>query len=259
MTSVTGPGGPGPDDGSGELFIADFYPRLGAYLARQHESGYDAVANRARYLLWLASHVDDRDALAEFSARAGRIPRLTAEEETGLATQVQAGRRAEERLAEGGGPSDGALRAQLERLAYDGVLAGDRLRETSLRLVVSLAERYTGRGVPVQELIRAGDRGLIRAVQKYDPARGYQFASYATWWIRQAISRAIADQEPTVQVPVPMAETLSQPARPPGNPAAEPEAAGTDELTATERRMLEALGRQPTPEELAAELELSPP
>lgn len=236
MTSITPPDDRGPNDRDAALFIADFYPRLGACLARQHESGYDPVAGRARFLFWLAGHAD---ALPEFRARAGQVPRLSAEEETALTTQIQAGRRAEEKLAEDGGPLDGAVRADLEQIAYDGVRAADRLAEANLWLVVSLAERYTGRGVPSQDLILAGNRGLVRAVRKYDHGKGYQFATWATWWIRQEITRAVAGR-----LPVSSVEDLR-----PGN---------ADELTTTERRMVQALGREPTPEELAAELELSP-
>ena len=240
MTSVTPPGDWGPDDGSEDLFIADFHPRLGAYLGRQHQTGYDAVANRARFLIWLAAHTE---VLPDFAVRVGQIPRLDAAEETALATRIQAGRRAEEMLAEDASPPDSAARAGLEQIAYDGARAGDRLVEANLWLVASLAERFTGRGVPAQDLIRAGHRGLTRAMQKYDHGKGYQFATYATWWIRQAMTRALADRLPVVS-----AQSLE-----------ELRVAGIDELTETERRMFHELGREPTPEELAAELEPSSP
>jgi len=222
------------------LFIADFHPRLGAYLARQHANGYDAAAGRTRFLLWLATHADGRDVLTDYLAKANRIPPLTAVQEAELANRIQAGHRAEEQLAEGGGALAGAARASLERAALDGAQASNRLQEASLRLVLSMAGRYTGRGVPLQDLIQEGNLGLIRAVQKYDPARGYRFAAFATWWIRQALTRAVAGQAGRV-------------------PVARPADQDSDPLIRTGRRLEQALGREPTPEELAAELDLSYP
>jgi RNA polymerase primary sigma factor len=237
MTSVTP-----PDDRREALFVADFYPRLGAWLARQHASGYDAVAGRTRFLLWLGTHADDGDdgPLRDYLARAVRMSRLTAEEETELATRIRAGHRAEERLAEGGGTLAGEVRASLERVAQDGVQAGTRLQEANLWLVVSVAERFGDRGVPFADLVQEGNRGLTRAVQRYDHTRHYRFAAFAAWWIRRAISRAVAGQPSATPVPEPGAE-------------------GIDRLIRTERRLLQDLGREPTPEELAAELDLSTP
>jgi RNA polymerase primary sigma factor len=233
MTSVTP-----PDDRHEALFIADFCPRLGAYLARQHARGYDAVAGRARFVRWLATHTDD-GALMASVARAAQLPRLTAEEETELATRLRAGRSAEERLAEDNDALAGQARADLERVAADGARAGDRLLEANLWLVVSIGERFTGRGVPYPDLIRDGRVGLTRAIERYDHTKGYRFTTYATWWIRQAITRAMAARLSLRRVPV-------------------PEATGIGELSLTERRLLQDLGREPTPEELAAELDLSP-
>jgi RNA polymerase primary sigma factor len=172
-------------------------------------------------------------------ARAARLPRLTAEEETELATRLRAGRSAEERLAESGDTLAGQTRADLERAAEDGTRASDRLLEANLALVVSISKRFIGRGMPYPDLIREGRLGLIRAIERYDHTKGYRFTTYATWWIRQAISRGLAARLSLPRVPV-------------------PEATGIDELTQTERRMLQSLGREPTPEELAAELDLSP-
>jgi RNA polymerase primary sigma factor len=231
---MTSPGQ--PDDRDEALFIADFYPGLGAYLARQHTRGYDAVAARARFLLWLAANAEG-GALLDYAARAARTPRLTAEEETELATRIRAGRRAAEKLAEGGGELTGEARASLQRIAQDGSQAGSRLLDANLWQVVSLAERFTGRGMPFPDLIQEGTVGLTRAIQRYDHTKGHRFAPYASWWIRQAMTRAVAAGRP----PVP-----------------EPEAGAIDELTLTERWMLQLLGREPTPEELAAELDLSP-
>ena len=150
-------------------------------------------------------------------------------------------RRAEDSLAEGGA-LDGETRVHLERVVRDGGLAGDRLVEASHWLVVSLVGRFADRGVPFPELVAAGDAGLARAVQKYDPAKGYRFTTYATWWIRQAITRAVAGRLRLPRVPVQALET-----------------GGIDELALAERRMHEAVGREPTPEELAADLDLPAP
>jgi RNA polymerase primary sigma factor len=229
-----------PDDGHETLFIADFDPRLGAWLARQHARGYDAVAGRARFTLWLAAHADDGDgALRDYLARVNRMSRLSAEEEAELATRIAEGRRAEEYLAQGGDALTGEDRAGLERIARDGGQAGNRLLEASLWQVAALAERFTGRGVPLADLIQEGNLGLIRAIQRYDHTKHYRFSVFAAWWIRQAIMQAVTGRPGAIPVP-------------------EPEAGGTDELTRTERRMLRALGREPTPEELAAELDPSP-
>lgn len=233
-----------PDDLSEALFIADFYPGLGAWLAGQHASGYDAVAGRARFVLWLATHVETRDVLTDYVARAARAPQLSAAEETELATRIAAGRHAMEELAEGGAALAGQARADLEAVAEDGGRAGIRLQEASLRLVVSLAERYTGRGVPLAELVESGTVGLGRAVEKYDHTKGYRFGTFATWWVRQAITQAVTARAI-------IDARLASPASASG-------AGTTDELTMTERLMLEDLGREPTAEELAAELDLSP-
>jgi len=234
MTSATP-----PDDRREAWFVADFHPRFGAYLARQHESGYDAVAARARFLIWLATHTDAGDALAGYLAEAGRIPRLTADEEAELATLIQAGRRAEEQLTDGGDALTGQARAELEQVAQDGTRAGDHLLEAHLWLVVSIAERFADRGVPLPDLVREGNLGLVRAVQRYDHAKGYRFATFATWWIRRAMTRALPGGSRATPIP-------------------EPGTAVTDQLALTERLMLQDLGREPTPEELAAELDPSP-
>lgn len=222
------------------LFIADFHPALGAYLARRHESGYDAVAGRARFLFWMAAHVDGVDTLRDYLARAERAPRLTAESEAGLAARVRAGRRAASQLAEGGAGLASPARAELERAARDDAQAEDQLLEANLYLVVAMAKRFAERGAPFADLVQAGHRGLVRAVEKYDPARGYRFGTYATWWIRKAITRAVVSH----------ALAGSAPASSPGS---------TDALTEAEQRILRVLGREPSPEELAAELDLLRP
>jgi len=164
----------------------------------------------------------------------GRVPLLTAEDEVELAKSIEAGLYAEEKL-NGGFPLLGAERADLEWLAADGVGAKQRLIEANLRLVVSIAKRYIGRGLVFLDLIQEGNLGLIRAVEKFDYTRGYKFSTYATWWIRQAITRAIADQARTIRVPVHMVETINKLAR-------------------VQRQLHQELGREATVEEIAAEM-----
>jgi RNA polymerase primary sigma factor len=164
----------------------------------------------------------------------GRVPLLTAEDEVDLAKSIEAGLFADEKL-NGGYPTLGAERGDLEFLASDGVRAKQRLIEANLRLVVSIAKRYIGRGLVFLDLIQEGNLGLIRAVEKFDYTRGYKFSTYATWWIRQAITRAIADQARTIRVPVHMVETINKLAR-------------------VQRQLHQELGREATTEEVAAEL-----
>src|SRR6266567_4573217 len=142
----------------------------------------------------------------------GRVPLLTAENEVELAKTIEAGLFAEEKLG-GGFPMLGAVHGDLVLLVGEGVRAKQRLIEANLRLVVSIAKRYIGRGLVFLDLIQEGNLGLIRAVEKFDYTRGYKFSTYATWWIRQAITRAIADQARTIRVPVHMVETINKLAR----------------------------------------------
>jgi RNA polymerase primary sigma factor len=190
------------------LFVADFYPQLGEYLAAGHAAGYDADAARARFLAWLTSHaVDDTldtAAVRDYLTQISQVPRLTAGQETELGARIEAGRRAEQQLEAAGGTLSSAGRLDLERQAEDGRQAQNQLLEANLRLVVSLAKRYTGRGMLFLDLIQEGNLGLIRAVQKFDYTKGYKFSTYATWWIRQAITRAIAGQVPPSRVPPPL-------------------------------------------------------
>jgi len=167
----------------------------------------------------------------------GKVPLLTAELEVELATAVEAGLFAEEKLLQPG--LSQAERRDLELVRLQGVLAKRHLVEANLRLVVSIAKRYVGRGMLFLDLIQEGNLGLIRAVEKFDCTKGFKFSTYATWWIRQAITRAIADQARTIRIPVHMVETLNKVVR-------------------LQRRMLQDLGREPTPEELAAQVDLSP-
>jgi RNA polymerase primary sigma factor len=178
------------------------------------------------------------DPVKDYLKQIGKVPLLNAEQEVELAKRIEAGLFAEEKLAEGM-DMDGAARLDMEWIAEDGRRAKNHLLEANLRLVVSLAKRYTGRGMLFLDLIQEGNLGLIRAVEKFDYTKGYKFSTYATWWIRQAITRAMADQARTIRIPVHMVEVINKLAR-------------------VQRQMLQDLGREPTPEELAAELDMTP-
>jgi RNA polymerase primary sigma factor len=167
----------------------------------------------------------------------GRVPLLTAEDEVELAKAIEAGLFADEKLA-GGQPCRGARQAELSLLAAEGLRAKQRLIEANLRLVVSIAKRYIGRGLSFLDLIQEGNLGLIRAVEKFDYTKGYKFSTYATWWIRQAITRAIADQARTIRIPVHMVETINKMAR-------------------VQRQLHQDLGREATPGEIGAEMGLT--
>jgi len=175
----------------------------------------------------------------------GRVPLLTAHDEVELAKAIEAGLFAEEKLQSGCPPAVGdtlgcgAKLAELALLAAEGIQAKQRLIEANLRLVVSIAKRYIGRGLVFLDLIQEGNLGLIRAVEKFDYTKGYKFSTYATWWIRQAITRAIADQARTIRIPVHMVETINKMAR-------------------IQRQLHQDLGREATPDEIAVEMGLSP-
>ncbi len=169
----------------------------------------------------------------------GRVPLLTAEDEVELAKCIEAGLFAEDILSGGFEPQGPAGRGELELLMEEGIRAKQRLIEANLRLVVSIAKRYIGRGLVFLDLIQEGNLGLIRAVEKFDYTRGYKFSTYATWWIRQAITRAIADQARTIRVPVHMVETINKLAR-------------------VQRQLHQELGREATTDEIAAEMGLEP-
>ncbi|OIJ90969.1 RNA polymerase sigma factor [Streptomyces colonosanans] len=177
------------------------------------------------------------DLFRQYLREIGRVPLLTAAEEVELACRVEAGLFAEEKL--GNTPDlDTRLALDLDRLVVMGRIAKRRLIEANLRLVVSVAKRYVGRGLTMLDLVQEGNLGLIRAVEKFDYARGYKFSTYATWWIRQAMSRALADQARTIRVPVHVVELINRVVR-------------------VQRRMLQERGYEPTPQEVAAHLGLS--
>ncbi|MGA5317393.1 RNA polymerase sigma factor [Streptomyces pseudogriseolus] len=178
------------------------------------------------------------DLFRQYLREIGRIPLLTAAEEVELARRVEAGLFAEEKLRLT--PDlDSRLAHDLDRLVVLGRMAKRRLIEANLRLVVSVAKRYVGRGLTMLDLVQEGNLGLIRAVEKFDYARGFKFSTYATWWIRQAMSRALADQARTIRVPVHVVELINRVVR-------------------VQRRMLQERGYEPTPQEVAAHLELPP-
>jgi RNA polymerase primary sigma factor len=179
------------------------------------------------------------DPVRDYLGQIGKVPLLNAEQEVELAKRIEAGLFAEEKLTEGSQNLSTDARIDLEQVAEDGRRAKTHLLEANLRLVVSLARRYTGRGMLFLDLIQEGNLGLIRGVEKFDYTRGYKFSTYATWWIRQAISRAMADQSRTIRLPVHIVEATSKLAR-------------------VQRQMLQDLGRNATPEELAAELDMAP-
>jgi RNA polymerase primary sigma factor len=185
--------GASADQGHEDLFVADFYPLLGEYLSERHASRYDAGAGRARFLAWLSQHADDGEPVEDYLRQVSQVPELSAEHEAELARRIEAGRYAGKKLAGGGRALSVDARSGLEWIAEDGMRARNQLIEANLRLVVSLANRYSGRGMLVPDLVQAGSLGLTRAVEKFDPTKGYTFSVYATWWIRQAITRALAD------------------------------------------------------------------
>lgn len=178
------------------------------------------------------------DPVKDYLKQIGKVALLNAEQEVDLAKRIEAGLFADERL-NSGVTMEPKIKRELEWIANDGRRAKNHLLEANLRLVVSLAKRYTGRGMLFLDLIQEGNLGLIRAVEKFDYTKGYKFSTYATWWIRQAITRAMADQARTIRIPVHMVEVINKLAR-------------------VQRQMLQDLGREPTPEELAKELDMTP-
>ncbi|GAA1108552.1 RNA polymerase subunit sigma [Nesterenkonia jeotgali] len=178
------------------------------------------------------------DPVKDYLKQIGKVALLNAEQEVDLALRIEAGLFAEHKLAKEK-ITDRRLRRDLELVVADGKRAKNHLLEANLRLVVSLAKRYTGRGMLFLDLIQEGNLGLIRAVEKFDYTKGFKFSTYATWWIRQAITRAMADQARTIRIPVHMVEVINKLAR-------------------VQRQMLQDLGREPTPEELAQELDMTP-
>jgi RNA polymerase primary sigma factor len=183
------------------------------------------------------SSIPSTDITSLYFHEMGQVPLLTIEEEVELAQQWQRGRQAEQRLSRNG--HDEKEQASLRREIEAGYAARDHLITANTRLVISIAKRYRGRGVPFQDLIQEGNLGLMRAVDKFDPGRGYKFSTYATWWIRQAVTRALADQGRTIRLPVHMEESIRK-------------------LNRTAHQMEQDLGQPPSPEEIADEMGLKP-
>ncbi|MBB4782069.1 RNA polymerase sigma factor [Streptomyces rapamycinicus] len=218
------PGKPGPEGAEAEPENAGFV------LSDDDED--DAPAQQ------VAAAGATADPVKDYLKQIGKVPLLNAEQEVELAKRIEAGLFAEDKLANSDKLAP-KLKRELEIIAEDGRRAKNHLLEANLRLVVSLAKRYTGRGMLFLDLIQEGNLGLIRAVEKFDYTKGYKFSTYATWWIRQAITRAMADQARTIRIPVHMVEVINKLAR-------------------VQRQMLQDLGREPTPEELAKELDMTP-
>ncbi len=179
------------------------------------------------------------DPVKDYLKQIGKVALLNAEQEVELAKRIEAGLFADEKINDAGVKIKAAQAEDFDWIAEDGRRAKNHLLEANLRLVVSLAKRYTGRGMLFLDLIQEGNLGLIRAVEKFDYTKGYKFSTYATWWIRQAITRAMADQARTIRIPVHMVEVINKLAR-------------------VQRQMLQDLGREPSPEELAKELDMTP-
>jgi RNA polymerase primary sigma factor len=182
------------------------------------------------------------DPVRAYLKQIGKVALLNAEEEVGLATRIEAGLYAAERVRRAEDATDTLspqLRRDLRWIIRDGERARNHLLEANLRLVVSVSKRYTGRGMPFLDLIQEGNLGLIRAVEKFDYTKGFKFSTYAIWWIRQAITRAMADQARTIRIPVHLVEVINK-------------------LGRVQRELLQDLGREPTPEELATELDITP-
>jgi RNA polymerase primary sigma factor len=204
----------------------------------QAASGADADEERARARreIEAALKAPTNDPVRMYLKEIGRVPLLTAQQEVELAKRMDEGLRAEERLEENADLDEATVR-ELRWLERDGTMAKRHLVEANLRLVVSIAKRYVGRGMAFLDLIQEGNLGLIRAVEKFDYRKGFKFSTYATWWIRQAITRAIADQGRTIRIPVHMVETINK-------------------LVRVQRQLLQDLGREPTADEIGREMEL---
>ncbi|MEU7638206.1 MULTISPECIES: RNA polymerase sigma factor [unclassified Streptomyces] len=219
-----------PTPGKGEPGDTETPENAGFVLSDEDED--DAPAQQ------VAAAGATADPVKDYLKQIGKVPLLNAEQEVELAKRIEAGLFAEDKLANSDKLAP-KLKRELEIIAEDGRRAKNHLLEANLRLVVSLAKRYTGRGMLFLDLIQEGNLGLIRAVEKFDYTKGYKFSTYATWWIRQAITRAMADQARTIRIPVHMVEVINKLAR-------------------VQRQMLQDLGREPTPEELAKELDMTP-
>jgi RNA polymerase primary sigma factor len=199
----------------------------------EKEEGEEIFTNPDNYL----ANIDTQDTIGLYLKEVGRVPLLTAEEEVDLAQRIERGRLSREELARG--KVESRKRYQLQQLIHDGWAAREHLITANSRLVISVAKKYMGRGVPFLDLIQEGNIGLIRAAKKFDYHRGHKFSTYATWWIRQAVTRAIADQGRTIRVPVHMGDQINK-------------------LLRVQHQLTQQLGRAPLVSELAEALDVSP-
>ncbi|WP_323745473.1 RNA polymerase sigma factor RpoD [Parvivirga hydrogeniphila] len=229
----------------GVAAVADVVPNIEG-IAAKPEAKKATKKNdaRARARKRAEAHVNvpvTSDPVRMYLKEIGKVPLLTAAQEVDLAKKIEAGVEATAKLEEAeakGIQLDPAERRRLERLEQIGLQAKQQLVEANLRLVVSIAKRYVGRGMLFLDLIQEGNLGLIRAVEKFDYSKGFKFSTYATWWIRQAITRAIADQARTIRIPVHMVETINK-------------------LIRIQRQLLQELGREPTPEEIGEQMDMT--
>ncbi|KFI72052.1 RNA polymerase sigma factor [Bifidobacterium minimum] len=232
-----GDDGDGDDDADAADKDAEETPRAkGAFVVRDDDEDepHVKVGNPRRRVVSTGATADP---VKDYLKQIGRVSLLNAEQEVDLSERIEAGLYAQHLLDEGSQSMTFQRRRDLQWAAADGKKAKDHLLEANLRLVVSLAKRYTGRGMLFLDLIQEGNLGLIRAVEKFDWKKGFKFSTYATWWIRQAITRAMADQARTIRVPVHMVEVINK-------------------LSRVQRQMLQDLGREPTPDEIARELDM---
>ncbi|MFE4542553.1 RNA polymerase sigma factor [Arthrobacter sp. NPDC056727] len=241
------------DDADAEVEedLDDAQPDTADLVDEPDEAGKEAAAPTGSGFVYSDADDDDApvqqvmsagataDPVKDYLKQIGKVALLNAEQEVDLALRIEAGLFAEEKIAADDGSMEPKYKRELEFIIHDGKRAKNHLLEANLRLVVSLAKRYTGRGMLFLDLIQEGNLGLIRAVEKFDYTKGFKFSTYATWWIRQAITRAMADQARTIRIPVHMVEVINKLAR-------------------VQRQMLQDLGREPTPEELALELDMTP-
>ena len=228
-----------PGTGKGDVAAAAGRPPQAAGEENQDEALVSGDDDEDLPAAQVAAAGATADPVKDYLRQIGKVPLLNAGQEVELAKRIEAGLFAEEKLAGGSAVLRAGQSTDLEQVAEDGRRAKDHLLEANLRLVVSLARRYAGRGMLFLDLVQEGNLGLIRGVEKFDYTRGYKFSTYATWWIRQAITRAMAEQSRTIRLPVHMAEAISTLAR-------------------VQRQLLQDLGREPTPGELAAGLDMTP-
>ncbi|MBB2955370.1 RNA polymerase primary sigma factor [Bifidobacterium commune] len=225
------------DDAASHRRAVELPKAKGAFIVSNNDDDDDNLTPSGNPKRRVVATGATADPVKDYLKQIGRVSLLNAEQEVDLSERIEAGLYAQHLLDAEGDEMDFKRKRELKWAANDGKKAKDHLLEANLRLVVSLAKRYTGRGMLFLDLIQEGNLGLIRAVEKFDWKKGFKFSTYATWWIRQAITRAMADQARTIRVPVHMVEVINK-------------------LSRVQRQMLQDLGREPTPDELARELDM---